>query len=290
MGGTGPDDAAPIVVKVSGKVSDSYQAVVADLAGLARAGRPVVLVHGGSATIDQVSRERGIAPRRVVSASGIEGRFTGEADIATLLMATAGLVNKSLVVQLHQHGVAAFGLSGMDGGLLRGPRKDVLRVVEGGRTRLLRGNHSGYVEQVDDALLRALIGHGVVPVLAPLALSWDGRVINVDGDRVAAAVATSLKASDLVLLSDVEGLTDGMGGALVRHGRLAELDARLMPMASGRMRVKLAAAATALTSGVARVAIASALAAAPVTAALSGGGTQLFPGDPVVPGEVDGSG
>ncbi|HET6212132.1 MAG TPA: acetylglutamate kinase, partial [Micromonosporaceae bacterium] len=180
--------------------------------------------------------------------------------------------------------VVAIGLSGMDGGLLRGPRKDVLRIVENGRMRLLRGNHSGNVEQVNDGLLRTLMSRGLVPVIAPLALSWDDRVINVDGDRVAAAVAWSLSASDLVMLSDVSGLTEGTGGPLVRSGHLAELDERLMPMASGRMRVKLLAAAAALSRGVGRVAIASALAPAPVTAALSGGGTQLVSGD------VDGAG
>jgi acetylglutamate/LysW-gamma-L-alpha-aminoadipate kinase len=270
--------AAPLVVKISGKVRDSYPAVAADLAEVGRAGRPVVLVHGGSAIIDRVSRDRGIPPRRVVSASGIEGRFTSAADVDTMLMATAGLVNKRLVAALHRYGVVAVGLSGVDGGMLRGPRKDVLRVVENGKTRLLRGNQSGSVERVDDSLLWILLGRGTVPVLAPLALSWDDQVINVDADRVAAAVAGALKASDLVLLSDVDGLTDGPGGALVREGNLVELDARLMPMAAGRMRVKLVAAAAALTDGVARVAIASALVPAPVSAALSGGGTQLLSG------------
>jgi acetylglutamate/LysW-gamma-L-alpha-aminoadipate kinase len=275
---------AALVVKVSGKVSESFAAVAADVAALARTGRPVLVVHGGSAVIDQVSRDRGIEPRRVLSSSGIEGRFTGAADIDTLLMATAGLVNKRLVIQLHREGASAVGLSGLDGGLLRGQRKDVLRITENGKTRLLRGNHSGLVEVVDDGLLRALLGRGVVPVIAPIGLSWDDQAINVDGDRVASAIAQSLQASDLILLSDVSGLTDGVGGPLVRNGDLAEFTDRLMPMADGRMRVKLLAAQAALAHGVARVAIASALVPTPVTAALIGGGTLLVPGD------ADGSG
>jgi acetylglutamate/LysW-gamma-L-alpha-aminoadipate kinase len=269
----------PLVVKVSGRVGDSYDSVASDVAGLARTPRPIVLVHGGSVSIDEVSLSLGMPPRRVLSASGIEGRFTGADDIDTLLMASAGLVNKRLVVQLLRHGARAFGLSGLDGGLLRGPRKDTLRVREQGKLRLLRGNHSGNVERVDDRLLCALLGLGLVPVVAPLALSWDERVINVDGDRVAAAIAWSLQASDLVLLSDVSGLADGAGGELVRSGHVGELDDRLLPMASGRMRVKLMAAASALTRGVARVVIASAYDPAPVTSALAGGGTQLLGGD-----------
>jgi acetylglutamate/LysW-gamma-L-alpha-aminoadipate kinase len=60
---------------------------------------------------------------------------------------------------------------------------------------------------------------------------------------------------------------------------MAEFADRLMPMANGRMRVKLLAAEAALAHGVSRVAIASALVPAPVTAALNGGGTLLMSGD-----------
>jgi [amino group carrier protein]-L-2-aminoadipate 6-kinase len=269
----------PLVVKVSGKVGDTYGSVAADLAALARTPRRIVLVHGGSASIDEVGRSVGVPPRRVLSASGIEGRFTGAGDIDTLLMASAGLVNKRLVVELRRRGVTALGLSGLDGGLLRGTRKDTLRVTEEGRLRLLRGNHSGNVERVDGRLLCALLELDLVPVVAPLAWSWDERVINVDGDRVAAAIAGSLGAGDLVLLSDVGGLVDGATGEIVRRGHAGELEDRLLPMASGRMRVKLMAAASALAGGVARVAIATAYGSEPVSSALAGGGTHLFAED-----------
>lgn len=275
VGQTGP----PIVVKVSGKVGESYGAVAADVAALFHSGRALVLVHGGSAAIDEVSRHRGIAPQRVVSASGIEGRYTTEGDIDTLLMATAGLVNKNLVLHLHRHGITSVGLSGLDGGLLRGPRKDVLRIVENGKARLLRGNHSGDVDRVDAELLRLLIRRGAVPVVAPLALSWDDHVMNVDGDRVAAAVASSIGAQDLVLLSDVPGVMDAAGGVVLAGGDLVALREQLMPAARGRMRIKLLAAQSALKNGVARVAIASAQVPSPISAALSGGGTHLHLGD-----------
>jgi [amino group carrier protein]-L-2-aminoadipate/L-glutamate 6-kinase len=265
-----------LVVKVSGKVADRYDGVAADIGRLVAAGRPVVLVHGGSAVVDEVARRIGAVPRTVVSQSGIAGRFTSASDVDTLLMACCGLVNKHLVVDLHRHGIAALGLSGVDGGLLRGTRKDTLRVQDRGKVRILHGNHSGTVEQVDAGLLRALLDRGLVPVIAPVAFSWDGAVVNVDADRIAAAIASSLPAADLVLLSDVDGLIDRTRDELVRTARLDELDDRLLPLASGRMHVKLLAAANALTHGVSRVVIASAYQDGPVTAALDGAGTHLF--------------
>jgi acetylglutamate/LysW-gamma-L-alpha-aminoadipate kinase len=265
-----------LVVKVSGKVADRYDGVAEDIGRLVVSGRPVVLVHGGSAVVDDVGRRTGVVPRMVVSQSGVAGRFTSASDVDTLLMACCGLVNKHLVVELHRHGIPALGLSGVDGGLLRGTRKDTLRVLERGKVRVLHGNHSGTVEKVDAGLLRALLDRGLVPVVAPVALSWDDAPVNVDADRVAAAIASSLHAVDLVLLSDVDGLIDRTRDELVRTGHLDELDARLLPLASGRMHVKLLAAANALTHGVARVVIASAYHNGPVTAALHGAGTHLF--------------
>lgn len=276
--------AKPLVVKVSGKVGDWYDAVAADVGELVDSGRDIVLVHGGSAVIDDVTRSLGMQPRIVTSPSGISGRFTAEADLDPILMACAGLINKRLVLQLFRHGVTALGLSGLDGGLLRGTRKDTLRVIADGRVKLVRGNHSGRVDHVDGGLLRLLLDRDLVPVVAPVALSLDGKAINVDADRAAAAIAWSLRAPELVLLTDVPGLIDGAHGEVVRSARAGEIEHRLLPMAGGRMHVKLAAAAAALEHGVARVVIASAFVPSPVTAALSGGGTHLLREDAHGPG------
>src|SRR5258708_15082776 len=57
-------------------------------------------------------------------------------------------------------------------------------------------------------LLNQLLGHDLIPVLAPLATSKTGQTFNVNADTFAGAVAGGLKAKRLVLLTDVSGVLD----------------------------------------------------------------------------------
>jgi acetylglutamate kinase len=66
----------------------------------------------------------------------------------------------------------------------------------------------GEPERVDLTLLNQLIGHDLIPVLAPLATSKTGQTFNVNADTFAGAVAGALKAKRLLLLTDVPGVLD----------------------------------------------------------------------------------
>jgi [amino group carrier protein]-L-2-aminoadipate 6-kinase len=81
-----------------------------------------------------------------------------------------------------------------------------VRSVEGGKTVVLHGDHTGTIERVDAGLLRLLLDAGYLPVVAPLGASFEGVALNVDGDRAAAAIAVALGAEALLLLSNVPGL------------------------------------------------------------------------------------
>ncbi len=132
-------------------------------------------------------------------------------------MVAAGRINKLLVERLQQLGVNAVGLSGLDGRLLEGKRKDSLRIVENGKRKVLRGEYSGKIEKVNGTLLKTLLEAGYVPVVAPLAISYEGEALNVDGDRVAAAIAAALKAETVIILSNVPGLLRDVSGREHTH-------------------------------------------------------------------------
>ena len=76
----------------------------------------------------------------------------------------------------------------------------------------LVGRHGGgrgaIGKKVDLTLLNQLIGHDLIPVLAPLATSKSGQTFNVNADTFAGAVAGALKAKRLLLLTDVPGVLD----------------------------------------------------------------------------------
>jgi acetylglutamate/LysW-gamma-L-alpha-aminoadipate kinase len=180
--------------------------VCADVAALTAEGQPVVLVHGGSHLTNVMSEKLGIPPRFVTSVSGHTSRYTDQATLDVFTMVYAGQVNKRIVERLHKLGCNAVGLSGADGRLWTGPRKDAIKIIdEEGRRRMLRDDYTGRVEHVNADLLCALLTAGYTPVLCPPALSDQGELINVDGDRAAAATAVALGAATLVILSNVTG-------------------------------------------------------------------------------------
>jgi len=163
------------------------------------------------------------------------------------------------VASLQQLGVNALGLAGVDGRLLLAKRKPVVRsVMPDGRVHLLRDDYTGHIEQVNDALLSQLLDSGYTPVIAPLALSVDGERLNVDGDRVASAVAAALHADVLVMMTNVPGLLANPQdqSTLIRSIPAHQL-ANYVPYAQGRMRKKLLGAQEALQSGVPRICIGS---------------------------------
>src|SRR4029450_12151942 len=100
-------------------------------------------------------------------------------------------------------GVNAFGLSGLDGKLMQAARKDSVQSIENGKRKIIRDDYTGKIESVNSDLLQALINMGYLPVLAPVAVSEKGEALNVDADRVAAMVASALKAETLILLTAV---------------------------------------------------------------------------------------
>ncbi len=273
-GVSGPARPALLVVKVGGGLAIDQEAVCADLAQRWPR-QPVVLLHGGSKALDSVSAALGHPPVRVTSASGVESRYTDDATMRIFAMVYAGGANVGWVEALQRCGVAAVGLSGVDGGLLRGPEKGVLRSRLGeGRERVLRGDRSGRVTSVNAALLNLLLSAQYLPVLCPPALSHEGRAMNVDADRAAAQVAVTLGASTLVLLSDVPGLLLDPADptTLVPDVRRHEIG-RAMEVARGRMRIKVLAAKEALQGGVRRVVLADGRVDRPVEMAVHGRGT-----------------
>jgi acetylglutamate kinase len=197
-----------VVVKIGGSTLGSHDTTLEDVITLQNLGIRVVLVHGGGSVISQWLRKVGKEPRFV---NGL--RVTDDETMEIVLMSLAGKVNKDLVAQFQTLGGRAIGICGLDGGLLRGVRKDE------------RLGCVGEVTSVDLAPLRALGEAGFVPVVAPIALGVDGEALNLNADTAAAEVAVALRAEKLLFLTDVPGIkgADGQLLAELSAGQVREL-------------------------------------------------------------------
>ena len=265
-----------IVVKVGGSLGIDYDALCEDVAALHRAGEKLIVVHGGSAETNRIAEQLGHPPRFVTSPSGYSSRFTDRKTLEIFEMVYCGKQNKGLVERFQRLGVNAVGLSGLDGRIFEGKHKDKVRSVENGKVKILRGDHTGTVEQVNTGVLTLLLENGYLPVLTPPGSSYDGVAINVDGDRAAAALAVAFQAEALLLLSNVPGLLRDFPNeaSLIAEISAAEVES-FMAFAHDRMKKKVLGAAEAVQGGVKRVVFGDARISEPVSAALAGRGTVV---------------
>ena len=248
-----------IVVKIGGSNGVATTNIVREIAQCVTGGQRVVVIHGGSELTNMLSERLGHRVRMITSPGGMVSRYTDSETLHIYAMAVAGQINTELVASLQQLGVNALGLAGVDGRLLLARRKSAIRsLMPGGRVQILRDDYTGQIEHVNDSLLCQLLDSGYMPVIAPLALSLDGERLNVDGDRVASAVAAALHADALVIMTNVPGLLENPEDQeTLIHSILSHQLADYVQYAHGRMRKKLLGAQEALQNGVPRVCIGS---------------------------------
>lgn len=266
-----------LVLKIGGSLRDP-DALLRDVAAITGDTAPatrVIVVHGASRDLNELSTRLGHPPRMVESGRGDVTRFTDSTTMDHFLMAYAGLANKRIVERLRQLGVNALGLSGLDGGVVQGRRRGDLRVVDNGKTRILHGNHAGSIERVDGALLSLLCERGYTPVLTPPISAEDGTAINVDGDRLSAEVAIALGADALFIFADTPGILQDPADASTLLREISAGAGDELSRFSGRVRPKLQAALRASAHGVGDVRIADGRREHPVQAALAGAGTSV---------------
>jgi acetylglutamate/LysW-gamma-L-alpha-aminoadipate kinase len=261
-----------LVVKIGGAIGTNFEKLAEDLKDYS----DYILVHGGSHEMNVISEKLDVPPKFVTSVSGHVSRYTDEATLDVLKMVYSGKVNKSIIEVMRKNGINAIGLTGLDGGLLRGKRKEAIRIVEGGKRKILRGDNTGKVEEVNADLLTLILNAGYIPVITIPIEAFDGGGLNADADRAAAAIASSMNAKTLVILSNVPGLLKDPEdpGSLIGTIPKGQLE-NYMEYAKKRMKKKILGASEAIAGGVKKVIIGSANLDKPLTQTLSGIGTLI---------------
>lgn len=265
-----------LVVKIGGSSGINLDAVCADVAALVKEGKQIVIMHGAGKETDALGEKLGYPAKHVTSPQGFTSRYTDRTTLEIFAMASRGKINTFLVERLQKLGVNAVGLSGVDGRLLEGARKDAIRIVENGRQRILRDDYTGRVEKVNSDLLRVLLERGYVPVVAPLAISYQSDAINIDGDRAAAMIAGALGAEQLIIVTNVPGLLRNFPdeSSLITHIDKNKVE-QSIDFAEGRMKKKVLGAAEALGLGVKQIIFTDGRVEQPLQRALAGQGTVI---------------
>jgi len=264
------------VVKIGGARGNNPEPLLRELAHRVSAGEKWLLVHGASGPMEILCQAAGMEPDYVVSPSGFKSRYVSR-DSLTLFEYACSAFTVELISCLAAFGVPSKPLYPKYHATARANRKDVLRVVEGGKTRILRGNYSGTITSFDPCPIRETWKQGFLPLLPPLAMDQEGQGnLNVDGDRLAASAAAALGARYLVILTNVPGLMRDISdpGSLISRGFLEHWE-DLESFAHGNMKRKLVAAREALEGGAGQVILTDSREKTPLEKGLNGGGTWL---------------
>src|SRR5215471_15894808 len=173
-----------------------------DVVLLKQVGVNPIVVHGGGPQIAQMLRRLGIESTIV---DGL--RVTDAATMEVVEMVLAGTINKQIVSAINAEGGCAIGLCGKDGGLIRA-RKMVLTRVEAGTKTEIDLGFVGEPQQIAAHVLDTFKQSDIIPVIAPIGVGPQGETYNINADTVAGAVAAAVKATRLLLLTDVAGVLD----------------------------------------------------------------------------------
>ena len=261
------------VIKLGGDVleGEALADAAAEIAR-ARAGRRLLIVHGGGPQATALARRLGIE-------STIVGgrRVTDDPMLDVVKMVVAGL-NVDLVAALRADGVPAFGVSGASG-VIRAHRRPP-RIVSGAGPTPIDFGLVGDVDGFDLEVLDILDARDVLPVIACLGADTAGVVLNINADVVASQLAAAVRAGALVACTAVGGVRRDKDDPATRLPRLTVAEARAAIAAGtvqGGMIPKLEEAFAPLAVGVGAVHIVAPSEIATALLAPGSVGTLLVP-------------
>ena len=198
----------------------------------------VVLVHGGGPAINAELTKQNI------SWNFVNGqRVTTPEMISVIHDVLFNTVNADLVNRLTDADIPAIGLSGAENQLLFcSQASPELGLV-------------GQVDMVSTQKINDIIEKNYVPVIAPVGVGINGEMYNINADWAAAKIASALKATKLIFLTDQNGIldTDKNLIEMADHETLQTL--LKTETVSGGMYTKVLTVVDALNNGVSQVRI-----------------------------------
>lgn len=166
-----------------------------------------VVVHGGGPQIGAMLE------RLKIQSSFIDGlRVTDAETVDIVEMVLSGSINKAVVTAINGAGGVAVGISGKDGRLIEA--RQLKRTTQDPDSNIEKVLDLGFVGEpvrINPTLLQTFAQSDLIPVIAPIGVGENGETYNINADTAAGKIAETLKASKLVMLTDIAGVLDGDG-------------------------------------------------------------------------------
>lgn len=228
-----------IVIKIGGVASKQLTPeILAKLSEWQQAGQKIIIVHGGGFAINQLMKEHDILIHKV---NGL--RVTSQSDMGLIKEALVDIVGKNLAGELTQAGLPAYQVIDELSDLVRADflNQEVYGFV-------------GEVKNITNQTLVTLLSQGKLPLIPSLGYSEQGDLLNINADYLARAVAISLGAKKLILMTDVKGVLEN--GQVLHHLNSVDVQKKIdSGVITGGMIPKIQSAVQTVESGVEQVII-----------------------------------
>ena len=193
-----------VVIKYGGhamgdpKLSKSFSE---DIGLIREIGIQPVIVHGGGPQIGAMLKKKNIETKFV---QGL--RITDKETVKIVEEVLANEINKEIVNSINETGGKAIGLAGNRDNLIKASKLKVsVRKTDSNIEKMLDIGFVGEPIKINSEIILDKLQKGYIPVIAPLGTD-NSNNYNINADTVAGFIAGELKASKLLLLTDVAGI------------------------------------------------------------------------------------
>jgi len=217
-----------------------------DIGLLKEVGINPIVVHGGGPQIGKMLKNKNI------KSNFVEGlRVTDKDTVKIVEDVLSNDINKKIVNDINLSGGKAESFSGNINKLIQAIKFEIpLKNSDSNIEKILDLGFVGKPIKINNQLIEESIKKGNIPVIAPLGIDEKGNTYNINADTAAGFIAGSLKASKLLLLTDVAGILDNnkkLISSLTIEKAKKIIDKNYI---SGGMKPKIATCIDALAEGV----------------------------------------
>ena len=182
-----------IVIKYGGNVfidRNIFNNFISDLSILKQLGLSIVVVHGGGPRI-----------KRELEKSNIQSKF-----IRGLRVTDKNIINivESVLINFNDDIVENLNKKGSEGVSIHTKNNNIIEVIPEAKEL----GFVGIPTEINNDIILNILKQNKVPIVSPLGLDKNDQIYNVNGDTAAMAIAKSLKARRLLLMTNVDGVLD----------------------------------------------------------------------------------
>mgnify|MGYP003954469651 FL=1 len=182
-----------IVIKCGGNVlidKNIFNNFIEDIHILHKLGLSIIVVHGGGPRI-----------KRELDKSNIQTKF-----IRGLRVTDKKVIKiiENVLIDFNNDIVSALRTKGSESISINTKNKNIINITPEKEELGFVGNP----DKINIKIIEEIIDKNQIPVVAPLGLGKNNEAYNINGDIAAGAIAKSLNARRLLLMTNVEGVLD----------------------------------------------------------------------------------